>query len=144
MTENDPSALHADYAARLKAAVARRDAELATLDSGYSAILAAQPPDLAAAHDQYAAARANAALRHAEAISNIQYDYAQEARFGAPPLPAVAPARERYPAPSAPATTAGRRTASSSKPGGNRSKTSKAVPFGKKPTPCLWVELSPR
>lgn len=138
MTENDPAALHAEFAGRLKEAEARRDAELATLDSGYSAVLATRTPDLTAAHDRYAAARAAAALGHTEAISSIQDDYAQQARFGAPPLAAVAPAREGYPTPSAPVATTDRRAAASSKPGRNRSKQpSKAVPFGKKPTP-VW------
>lgn len=138
MTENDTTALHAEFAGRLQESVARRDAELATLDRGYSVILATMTPDIAAAHNRYAAARAMAALRYAEAISSIQYDYAQKARFGAPPLPAVSPAREEYPAPTAPLTP-GRPAATSSLPGRNRRKQSStaAAPFGKKPTP-IW------
>ena len=139
MTENDPTALHAEFAERLKESVASRDAELSTLDLGYSAILATMTPDIAAAHNRYAAARATAALRHAEAISSIQYDYAQEARFGAPLLPTVAPAREGYPGPTA-SLARGRPPAASSLPGKSRRKQpskAAAAPFAEKPT-RIW------
>lgn len=137
MTENDPAALQAEFAERLKESVARRDAELAALDLGYSAILATMAPDIAAAHNRYAAARTMAALRYAEAISSIQYDYAQEARFGAPQLPAVAPAREGYPAPTAPFTPGGRAISSSLPSRSRRRQSSIAAPFGERPTP-VW------
>lgn len=138
MTENGPAALHAEFAGRLKESVALRDAELATLDRGYSAILATMTPDIAAAYNRYAATRATAALRYAQAISSILDDYAQEARFGAPPLAAVAPAREGYPAPTTPLTPE-RPAASSTLPGRNRRKQSSraATQFGERPTP-IW------
>ncbi|KRE65669.1 hypothetical protein ASG92_16955 [Arthrobacter sp. Soil736] len=136
MTENDPAALHAEFAERLKESVARRNAELAALDRGYSAILATLTPDIAAAYNRCAAARTMAVLRYAEAISSIQSDYAQEARLGAPQLPAVAPAREGYPAPTSPLTPGG--AVSSSLPSRSRRKQSSiAAPFGERPTP-IW------
>lgn len=136
MTENVPAALHAEFTERLKGLVARRDAELTALDRGYSAVLATLTPDIAAAHNRYAAARTMTALRYAEAISRIQYDYAQEARLGAPQLPVVAPAREGYPAPTA-RISPGRAVSSSLPSRSTRKQSSKAAPFGERPTP-IW------
>jgi Mycobacterium membrane protein len=138
MTEKDQAALHTEFTRRLKEAVDRRDAELAGHTNGYSAALAAQTPDIAAVHTRYAIDHAAAAVRHAEIISKIQDHYAQEARFGAPPLPTVAPPRPGYPAPVVQLIGSGRRGTATTNSGKSRLyRSAKATPFQQKPTP-IW------
>lgn len=89
-------------------------------------------------HTRYAVGHAAAAVRHAEIISKIQNHYAQEARFGALPLPTVAPPRPGYPAPVVQLKGSGRRGTPASNSGKSRRyHSAKATPFKQKPTP-IW------